>query len=168
MEEFNLVEMWLRHDPLRWVAGALGGLFAGAVSMLFAMAFLHAGGMEIWFPAKLMGTLVLGPFATEYGMHLKAIGTGFATYELITMVFGMIFSHFVGSNRLKALFWMGVVWGIFSWIFLWNLFGQSFHTVGRNYFPSLPVLPICLVYGISLVSVAFFDRIVHGIFRQTA
>jgi hypothetical protein len=51
---------------------------------------------------------------------------------------------------------MGLVWGTFSWIFLWNLFMQSFRTIYVAQIPSASVFAIWMTFGISLTSLAFF------------
>ncbi len=157
--EYNLVEIWLRRDPARWIAGALGGLFAGAVAMGVAMLLAQMGGLELEFPIKLMGTLILGSPATEIGENRESILAGASVIGAICIFWGVIFAHFTGTNSFKVLLPMGLVWGIFSWIFLWNLFLQSFKPIYAARIPSGPVLPICLTYGLALASIAFFDPV---------
>jgi hypothetical protein len=155
--EYNLVEMWLRKDPVRWIAGALAGLFAGAVAMGLASFISSSIGLEPLFPVKLIGTVLLGPSATEIGVTNGAI-TGAILFESITLFLGMIFSHFVGSNKMSALLPMGLVWGVFSWI----LFLQSFRPIFVARVSSSPVFLICIVFGLALASVKLFDRVLRG------
>lgn len=159
--EYNLVEMWLRRDPIRWVAGAMAGLLAGAVAMCFAMGMATSYGFESSFPAKLIGTILLGPSATETGIDQGAT-VGWVLFESLCLILGVIYAHFVGTNSLKALLPMGGVWGIFSWIFIWNLFLQSFKPIYAAQVPSASVFPICILFGFSLASVSLFDRILRG------
>jgi len=159
--EYNLVEMWLRKDPTRWVAGALAGLFAGAVAMGLAVFIASSIGLEPFFPLKLIGTILLGPSATEIGVANGAI-TGAVLFESLTLFLGVIFSHFVGSNKMGALLPMGLVWGIFSWIFIWNLFLQSFRPIFVAKVSSSPVFLVCLVFGLALTSVKLFDPLLRG------
>ena len=35
--DLNVVDQWLRKDPIRWKAGILGGIFAASMAMLAAM-----------------------------------------------------------------------------------------------------------------------------------
>ncbi len=158
--EYNLVEIWLRKDPVRWAAGALAGLFAGAVALLFAMIFASCVGMDFWFPAKLMGTILLGPSATEFAAT-QSIWVGVATFEAICLFFGFVFAHFTGTNSVSALLAMGLAWGAFSWVFLWNLFLQSFRTIFSAHVSSGAALPVCFVYGLALSSVAIFDPLLR-------
>lgn len=159
--EQNLVEIWLRRDPVRWIAGILGGLFAGAVAMAVAMALASSSGLEPTFPAKLMGTIVLGPEATEIGQSQGMIA-GVAIFELICLFWGFVYAHFTGTNKLSALLPMGLVWGVFSWIFIWNLFMQSILPIRAAQIPTAAALLICVTYGVSLASVSIFDGIFRG------
>ena len=156
--EYNLVEVWLRKDPARWIAGAFAGLLAGAVAMAVAMMIAASQGFEAWFPAKLVGTILLGPSATEIGL-MGGVVAGLFLFEVVCLIFGMIYAHFTGTNNIKALLGMGLVWGAFSWVFIWNLFMQSFKPIFAAQIPSTPVFPVCIAYGLSLASVAFFDRL---------
>jgi hypothetical protein len=160
--EYNLVEVWLRRDPVRWLSGALGGLVAAAAAMLLAMLMATSLGMEAWFPIKLIGTIILGPTSTEIGASMAGVIAGGILFEVLGLIFGIIFAHFTGTNSVGALLAMGLVWGIFSWIFIWNLFMQSFKPINAIKIPSGAALPVCLAYGISLVTVSFFDRMLRG------
>lgn len=160
--EYNLVEMWLRRDPIRWVAGILAGLFSGAITLAFAMAVAKAGGLENWFPIKLFAATVLGPSALDIGPNQSVIVTGIILFEVLAAFLGAVFSHFVGTNLMKALLPMGLVWGIFTWIFIWNLFLQSSKPVYHAHVPSGPAFPVCILLGLGMASVAFFDRALRG------
>lgn len=159
--EYNLVEMWLRKDPLRWISGALAGLLAAAIAMGVAMLIAQAGGHELWFPVKLMGSILLGSSATDIDSS-AGIMAGGLFIEGLGALLGFIYSHFTGSNKMGALLPMGLVWGIFSWIFIWNLFMQSFLPIYSARISSGPVFLICIAFGLSLASVAFFDRALKG------
>ncbi len=161
--DVNLVDKWLRKDPSRWMAGAAAGLFAGLVTLAFAgLVTMAAGGSDPWFPVKLMAAIPGGPHATEYGFNLPTILLGLVFFGIFAMIWGVIFAHFVFTNTLSALLAMGLVWGTFAWIFIWNLFLPSFKPVVAAAIPAGPVLPICFVYGLSLTAVAFFDRAIRG------
>jgi hypothetical protein len=162
MMEFNLVEMWLRKDPTRWIAGAFAGLFAGLGALVVGMIISTSAGFEIWFPVKLMATPLLGPSATEFGMQTGVILTGLISFEALCLFLGFVYAHFTGSNLMAALLPMGLVWGIFSWIFIWNLFMQSFQPIFAARIPSGAAFPVCITFGILLASVAFFDRSLRG------
>lgn len=160
--EVNLVEIWLRRDPVRWIAGALAGLFAGLIALAFAMVLSSAAGGDFWFPAKILGTILVGPFATEYGLNWSSILSGVLVLEAMGLFWGVVYAHMTGTNSLQALLPIGLVWGIFSWIFIWNLFLQSFQPLHAAGVASSVALFVCLVYGLSLTSVSFFDRALRG------
>lgn len=159
--EYNLVEIWLRKDPVRWIAGGLAGLFAGTVAIGVAMMISSSHGLEPWFPIKLAGTILLGPNSTDI-MSTKGITAGGSLLGGLFLVLGIAYAHFTGTNFLGALLPMGLVWGIFSWIFIWNLFSQSWQPIFAARIPSGPMFLICIVFGLSLASVAFFDRVLRG------
>lgn len=162
----NLVEIWLRRDPVRWIAGAIAGLIAGVIAILVAGWVASLYQFEFWFPVKLLGTILLGPSATELGTHRGGILAGGVIFEGLGLFLGVVYAHFTGTNRLVALIPMGLVWGIFSWIFIWNLFMQSFPTVRAARIPPGPVLPVCLAFGISLALVALFDALFRVKMKQ--
>jgi len=161
-EDFNLVAMWLRKDPCRWAAGALAGIFAGLIMLAFAGLLTSAGGGDFWYAAKAGALPFLGGPATEYGMHTGAIIVGVVAIEALAALLGVLYSHFVGTNSFAALLPMGLVWGIFSWIFIFNLYSQAWRDVHAAEIPSGPAFFVLLVFGISLTSVAFFDRALRG------
>ena len=154
--EYNLVEIWLRRDPIRWLAGVLGGLVAGVIAMLVGMFIATSVGMEATFPIKLLGTTVLGASSTELNQIQGAV-VGFLVLEFICVFWGVVFAHFTGTNSLKALLPMGLVWGTFSWIFIWNLFLPSFKTIFAAQISAGAALPVCLAYGLGLSTISFFD-----------
>ena len=159
--DMNLVEFWLQANPRRWVAGIFGGLFAGAVAMGVAGVVSAKGGYEFLMPVKLMATPFLGNSATALD-NTPAVVLGFAFVEAIAAFWGFVFAHFVFTNAIGSLFSMGLAWGAFSWIFVWNLFLQSFRDLNAAKISAGPAFPVCMAYGISMVSVAFFDRVFGG------
>src|SRR4051794_9245062 len=92
--DMNLVEMWTRKDPTRWVAGILAGLFAGLVSLVAAGLVSSAAGYEFWFAPKLAATIVLGGKATYTGMNPVSIGVGVVLYEVVAAFLGFAYAHF--------------------------------------------------------------------------
>lgn len=161
-EDQDIVALWLRYDPIRWAAGAASGLFAGLVAVFFAMILSSLGGQEFWFPIKLIATIILGPSATVLGAHFGAIATGLILFEVLAMFFGVVYAHFARTNCLRALLGVGLTWGAFSWIFIWNLFSQSFKPIFNANVSSGAAFAVCMIYGLSLTSVAFFDRAIRG------
>lgn len=159
--DIDLVVHWTRADIPRWVAGALAGVLAAMIALAFASVFSAAVGKEFWFAAKLMATPFLGASATAYGVHLLAISVGTLFFLALGSVLGFAFAHFVFTNHVPSLLAMGMVWAAFSWVFIWNLFFQSIRPLHFMAVPPSAAIPVCVVFGISLVSVGFFDRIVR-------
>lgn len=161
-EEMDLVAIWLRRDPVRWIAGILAGAFAGGLMLVFSMVLAAVLGAELWLPAKLPALPFLGADALEIGMNMKAILIGIVVHELLCSFWGLIFAHFTGTNHLPALLGVGFTWAAFSWIFMNNLFFPSFRDFYVAQIPQGAAFFACLVYGLGLVSVAFFDRVLRG------
>jgi hypothetical protein len=159
--EYNLVETWLRRDPIRWIAGILGGIFAGLVAMAVAVGVSSYLGWDPLFPIKLLGTPLLGASATDL-QSMQGVISGAILIEAICIFWGVVFAHFTATNSVSALLWMGLAWGAFSWIFIWNLFLQSFKPIFAAGIPAGPALPVCFAYGLGLASIAFFDRMLRG------
>ncbi len=162
MQEIRIVEKWLQRDTVRWIAGALAGLFAGAVAMAFAMYMASSADMESWLPVKLFATICLGAKATEYGMNTTYVMTGLFILGGLFAFWGVIYAHFTYTNDLLSLLGMGLAWGAFTWIFNWNLFLQSFLEIRSAGIPSSAAFAVCMMYGIALASVGFFDRALRG------
>ena len=161
--EPNLVQMWLRKDPVRWIAGLLAGAFAGGFAIGIAMMLASCYGLEIWFPLKLIATAALGPEATEIGPEMdSAAFLGGMIWEGVCAFLGFVYAHFTYTNVIPELLGMGLTWGTFSWIFIWNLFLQSFHSIHTAQISSAAVFPVCIGFGLALSSVALFDRIFRG------
>jgi hypothetical protein len=160
--DINLVESWLRVDPLRWISGVITGALAGGIALVVAMAIAVSSGYEIWFPAKLMATILLDSHATEYGMNPLPILAGVALIEAISIFWGVIYSHFTFTNKFIGLFGMGLTWGIFLWIFNWCLYLQSFHTIRAAAIPPSAAFPVCIAYGLSLTLLGVIYPVLSG------
>jgi hypothetical protein len=160
--DINIVTRWTKIDPTRWAAGVFAGILAGAISLVVAMLLCKIGGLELTFPAKLLSTWILGPSANEYGMNVTPIVIGFMIYGAIAAFWGVVYAHFTATNSLSSLLPMGLAWAAFLWVFNWCLFGQSIKPIFVAAIPAGAVFPICLAYGVSLCSVAFFDRTLRG------
>lgn len=159
--DINLVEMWLKIDPTRWIAGALGGITAGWIAMIVAMVFSAAAGLELYFPIKAVAAAFLGSAATESGMHLGAILTGAIAHSVLAAILGVAYAHFSVTNLPKVLFGAGFVWGTFSWVFIFCLFSQSFQGWNAMALHRGVGLALNLVFGFSLATVAIFDRMLR-------
>lgn len=159
--EMDLVATWLKFDLPRTIAGAMAGIFAGMVAMVFAGFLAKAGGSEFWYPFKIPAAPILHNDAMTFG-HTPAIALGIAIHSFICAVLGMIYSHFIKSNQMSWLLGAGFMWGTFSWIFINNLYVKSFLNVRELDIPAGPAFFVYLVFGFSLVSIRVFDRIICG------
>lgn len=157
----NLVEHWLKADVTRWIVGAISGVLAAWIAFGFASVFAKAFGYEIFFAIKLMATPFLGEVATEYGVHLGALVVGGAFLSILGGFLGAVFAHFTFTNHVPSLLAMGAVWGTFSWIFIWNLFFRSIRPMLFMNVPSSAAFPVCMIFGISLVTVGALDRMLR-------
>lgn len=162
IEDIDMIATWLVADKVRWLAGIAAGLFAGVVALGFAGVLATAGGMEFWFPVKLMGTWIVGSAGTEIGPNYGNIFAGLVVVEALAAFWGFVYAHFIKTNSLGALLVMGLVWGVFGWIFHWNLFFHSVRTILASNVSPAAAFPVFLVYGLTLTSVAFFDRAFRG------
>jgi len=159
--EMDLVATWLVFDLPRTIAGAIAGIFASLVAWVFAGFLATAGGYEFWMPFKVPAAPILGRDALTLGMS-PAVIVGTVVLSIIGAVLGMIYAHFVRSNRMDALLGAGFMWGTFSWIFINNLFIRSFLNVREMELPNGPAFFVLLVFGFSLASLKVFDRIICG------
>jgi hypothetical protein len=159
--EMDLVATWLIFDLPRTIAGAMSGVFASLVAWIFAGFLAKAGGYEFWMPFKVPAAPIVGRDALTYGVT-PSLFIGTVVLCVIGAVLGMVYSHFVKSNRIDALLGAGFMWGTFSWIFINNLFSRSFLNVREMELPNGPAFFVLLVFGLSLASIKVFDRILCG------
>jgi hypothetical protein len=159
--DINLVESWLTPDPTRWIAGIISGLIAAAVAIAVGMILSVAHGYEIWFPVKLLGTILVGPGATDFG-SVPGLIAGLAVWGIGGAFWGFAYAQFTRTNSFAGLLGMGVTWGLFTWIFEWNLFMRSFRSILAADIPSSAAFPVCLAFGVALVVLGFVDRALRG------
>jgi len=156
-EDMNIVALWLRKDPKRWILGGLIGFVAGLISMAVGGGIASYYGLQASFPIKLLGTPIIGASATEFTSSSGFIA-GFAVYSFICIFWGVLYGHFVASAKFANLLAMGLVWGTFLWVFNWNLYLQSFKLIYAAQVDSRPAFAVCVVYGFSLALIGFLDR----------
>ncbi len=154
--EYSLVATWLRKDPGCLLESALAGSFSAISSAMVASLIAQQAGYPPAFPLKLLGTIIAGPQNTDYDTGCMALGI--YLWLGLCIFSTTVFAHFVATRRFQSLFLMGLVWGTFSWIFLWNLFMQSFPAIYNAHIPSASVFCIWMVFGMSLTSLALFAR----------
>lgn len=158
--DLNLVEMWLRKDPTRWMAGVLGGIFSGGVAILVGGLISKSHGLEFVFPIKFAALPIVGNAATAVSPG-GSLMLGLFLFLGLAAFLGFLFSHFTPTNMFAALLGMGFVWGTFSWIFITNLFMQSWVDIRATDIPNSATFFVTLSYGLSLVSVGMFDKMIR-------
>ena len=156
--DINIVALWLRKDPSRWLAGVLAGIFSCIIMLCFSALLSFVFGKDPLLAVKLIGIPVIGAQALAIGFHLKAIVVGFVLWFLLCGFLGFIYAHFTQTNSLTALVGVGITWGAFSWIFIYNLFSNSFRELMVSKPSAGVAFLVCMVFGLSLTSVAFFHR----------
>jgi hypothetical protein len=155
--EYNLVEMWTDIRPARLRAGVFAGIFAGIVALIFGAIFCTIKGLDPTIPMRFMGLPYIGNEAMAFG-GMKGLIVGLSAYFGLAIFLGVLYAHFTGVNNKKGLFGMGLTWGAFGWIFITCLFMPA----NRDYFAAEISRGVMffgwLVYGLSLMSVAWFDK----------
>ncbi len=155
--EYNLVAMWTNIRAARLKAGVLAGIFAGIITLIFGAIFCSMKGLDPTIPMRIMGLPYLGNSAMAFG-NGTGIAVGLLSFFSLAIFLGVAYAHFTGSNNKKGLFGMGLTWGAFGWIFITCLFMPA----NRSYFaaeiPRGVMFFAWQVYGLSLMSVAWFDK----------
>ena len=159
--EMDLVATWLVFDLPRTIAGAMAGVTATVVALVFAGLLSTMGGYEFWYPFKIPAAPILHNEAMTFGMT-PAVILGAVVASIIGAVLGMVYSHIVKSNKMIALLGVGFMWGTFSWIFINNLFINSFQNIRELDVSKGAAFFVLLVFGFSLSSLRAFDRIICG------
>ena len=160
--DLDIVALWLRFDPKRMIAGVLAGGLAGLFAAGVGGVFSLVAGKGAFFPLQVLATVPLGSAATEAAAGGGVLLAGFVVLMMISVFWGFVFAQFAPTNSLPSLLGVGLAWGAFTWIFVWNLFLPSFNPVFWLQIPAGATFPVCMVYGIALTSVAFFDRALRG------
>jgi hypothetical protein len=158
--DYNIVALWTSVDVTRWIAGMIAGVIAACFATLVAGVLATSGGFEFLFPVKLLGTALLGREATAYG-SASGLLAGVAVLGFITVFWGFVFGHFVRTNHFFSLLGMGVTWGLFSWVFVWNLFLHSVKSISASNISSGPAFAVCVAYGLGMMSIALVDKVIR-------
>jgi hypothetical protein len=155
--EYNVVELWARFRGERIKAGALAGIFAGIMMQIFGMIYSAFQGMDITTPMRISALPILGNSAMAYS-NGAGIVVGLLMFFLLSVVLGTTYAHFTGTNHKWNRFGVGLTWGAYSWIFITCLFSPAFRSYQEAQIPRGPMFFAWMVFGISLMSVAWFDK----------
>lgn len=157
--EYNVVELWSKIRPARLRAGALAGVFAGTMMQIFGMIYCAIVGRDLTTPMKITALPILGRDALAFNSVSGLIVGLIAFYALMSFL-GTVYGHFTGNNHKGNLFGIGLTWGAYGWIFITCLFAPAFDAYYEADIPRGVMFFAWLVYGISLMSVKWFDK--HG------
>ncbi len=155
--EYNVVELWAKFRAERLKAGVLAGIFAGVMMQIFGMVYCLVKGQDITKPMRISALPILGNAALQFG-NSSGIVVGLIMFFLLAVVLGTTYAHFTGTNHKWNRFGVGLTWGAYSWIFITCLFSPAFRAYEEAQIPRAPMFFAWLVFGISLMSVAWFDK----------
>ncbi len=164
--EFNLVEMWNTFRAERIRAGFFAGIFASVMMLIFGMIYCAATGRDILAPMKIAALPFMGGAAMTYGMG-PGLALGTVVFFILMIFLAIVYAHFTGVNDRKGLLGMGVTWGAFGWVFITNLMAPSFRGYLTADIPRGVMFFAWMVYGVSLCSVAWFDKVGYKETRKT-
>ena len=156
--EYSLVAMWCAPRRARLIGGLLAGAFAGTMMLLFGMIYCAATGNDIMAPMKISAIPFLGGDALAYG-SVPGLVVGTIAFYTVMSLLGMAYGHLTGINSRKGLFGVGLTWGAFGWVFINNLFLPAFRPYLAAGIPRGVMFFAWMVYGLSLMSVMWFDRV---------
>jgi len=161
--DHNIVEIWLRRDQKRWIAGAITGLLA-ALIMFFAVvvASLFTQGIDKFYLIRVFALPIVGRDAMNLSLGAGALLPGFALFGFLSVILGVVYAHMTGTNNMKALCGVGLTWGLFSWIFISNLFSPSFRLIHVENISPIKALGAWLIFGFSLTLIRWIDPLVRG------
>ena len=155
--EYNVVALWTKFRAERIQAGMLAGIFAGVMMQIFGMIYCAVKGMDVTIPMRVSALPVLGNAAMAYGSS-AGIGVGLVLFFILAMVLGATYAHFTGTNHKWNRFGMGLTWGAYGWVFITCLFSPAFQSYEEAALPRGVMFFAWIVFGLSLMSVAWFDK----------
>ncbi len=154
--EYNVVALWVNPRKQRLIAGALAGLFAGTLLLIFGILYCVFTGNEWLAPFKIPALYVMGGSAMAYGFG-PAVFVGTVMHYIGSALIGMYYAHATGVNHKGALFGVGLTWAAFGWVFITNLFSPAFRAYFAAEIPQGVMFFAWIVFGLGLMSVAWFD-----------
>ena len=155
--EYNVVALWTNFRGARLRAGIFAGIFAGLMMQLFGVLFCAIKGDDLAKPFKISALPFLGNSALAYG-STQGLVVGLIAFYVLVSFLGMVYAHFTGTNHRGNRFGVGITWGVFGWVFITCLFSPAFRSYYEAEIPRGPMFFAWLVFGVSLMSVAWFDK----------
>jgi hypothetical protein len=154
--EYNVVELWTKFRGARIRAGIMAGIFAGVMMQLFGVAYCAVKGMDLAMPFKIAALPIIGRDALAFG-SVPGLVVGLIMFYVLMSFLGAVYAHFTGNNHTGVRFGIGITWGAWGWVFITCLFSPSFQAYNEADIPRGVMFFAWMVYGISLMSVKWFD-----------
>lgn len=155
--EYNVVALWTSFRLRRIIAGMLAGIVAAFMMELFGVIFCALNGVDLTMPMRIAALPIIGRDALEIASATGMI-VGVTAHAVLSMILGAVYAHFTGMNKIGALFGIGLTWAAWGWVFITCLFMPSFRAYHEAQIPAGLMFFAWIVFGLSLMSVAIFDR----------
>ena len=155
--EYNVAAMWSTFRGARLRAGVFAGIFAGLMMQLFGVAYCAFKGWDLAMPFKIAALPIIGRDALAFG-SVPGLVVGISMFYTLMIFLGVAYAHFTGNNHKWVRFGMGLTWGAWGWVFITCLFSPSFTAYNEADIPRGTMFFAWMVYGVSLMSVAWFDK----------
>lgn len=141
-----------RSTPERLWRGAIAGMLAGLIMLLFTAASLRISGPGFWAPLKLAAGAVLGENATASGgFALGPVALGFLLWLLISALLGALYGLlFRGMPISPSLVIMGPIYGFLIWIIAFLVFLPRFDPLLIRQFTPWALFVGDLIFGLAL------------------
>ena len=124
---------------------------------VFGVIYSAATARDITTPFRIAALPVLGNAAMAIG-STSGIVVGLIVFFALAILLGVTYAHFTGTNHAGNRFGIGLTWGAYSWIFITCLFCPAFRSYLEADIPRGPMFFAWMVFGVSLMSVAWFDK----------
>lgn len=155
--EYNVVALWTKFRAERLRAGVFAGIFAGLMMQLFGVIYYAIHGDDLAKPFKIAALPILGNSAIAYG-STQGIVVGLIAFYALASFLGAAYAHFTGTNHFGNRFGIGLTWGAYGWVFITCLFSPAFRAYNEADIPRGPMFFAWMVFGLSLMSVKWFDK----------
>ena len=141
-------------------AGSVGGVCAGAVVWLTAMAATRGEGGFL-LPLRLVATSLLGDAALDSGSVVGPVVVGMLLAAMVSVLFGLVYVSILSERaRAPAAMLVGVVYAAAVWAVAWTGPGRVLAPVLHAAVAPLVALELHVLYGVLLgLLVPFLRRI---------
>lgn len=120
MAEVSLDRRFAAHKAAVWEHGVVGGLFAGIVMALVLMIIFAITGDGFFRPMELVGSIWYGELTTGGG----PVAIGLATFLVLSIVFGLVYSFLITYVRIEPLL-TGLVFGVIVWLVVYFILASA-------------------------------------------